>query len=96
MAQLVAHHTGSVGVRGSNPLSSTQKPQFTGLRDRYSARRGTYRVLYRIDDCSRRVQPCGCIPSIALTNSSVHACASPSAANATALDAVKTRKRNRR
>ena len=23
MAQLVAHHTGSVGVRGSNPLSST-------------------------------------------------------------------------
>ena len=25
MAQLVAHHTGSVGVRGSNPLSSTEK-----------------------------------------------------------------------
>ena len=25
MAQLVAHHTGSVGVRGSNPLSSTRK-----------------------------------------------------------------------
>ncbi len=24
MAQLVAHHTGSVGVRGSSPLSSTQ------------------------------------------------------------------------
>lgn len=23
MAQLVAHHTGSVGVRGSSPLSST-------------------------------------------------------------------------
>ena len=26
MAQLVAHHTGSVGVRGSNPLSSTIIP----------------------------------------------------------------------
>ena len=25
MAQLVAHHTGSVGVMGSNPLSSTKK-----------------------------------------------------------------------
>ena len=25
IAQLVAHHTGSVGVRGSNPLSSTNK-----------------------------------------------------------------------
>ena len=25
MAQLVAHHTGSVGVRGSSPLSSTKK-----------------------------------------------------------------------
>jgi hypothetical protein len=25
MAQLVAHHTGSVGVRGSNPLSSTHR-----------------------------------------------------------------------
>lgn len=24
MAQLVAHHTGSVGVRGSSPLSSTR------------------------------------------------------------------------
>lgn len=29
MAQLVAHHTGSVGVRGSSPLSST----ITGLRE---------------------------------------------------------------
>ena len=27
MAQLVAHHTGSVGVRGSSPLSSTRKTQ---------------------------------------------------------------------
>lgn len=26
MAQLVAHHTGSVGVRGSSPLSSTIIP----------------------------------------------------------------------
>src|SRR3954469_703729 len=25
VAQLVAHHTGSVGVRGSSPLSSTQR-----------------------------------------------------------------------
>ena len=25
MAQLVAHHTGSVGVRGSSPLSSTKE-----------------------------------------------------------------------
>lgn len=32
MAQLVAHHTGSVGVRGSNPLSSTEKnPRPHGL-----------------------------------------------------------------
>ena len=31
MAQLVAHHTGSVGVRGSNPLSSTRKAQLKGL-----------------------------------------------------------------
>ena len=32
MAQLVAHHTGSVGVRGSNPLSSTEKnPRPYGL-----------------------------------------------------------------
>jgi hypothetical protein len=27
MAQLVAHHTGSVGVRGSSPLSSTKSTQ---------------------------------------------------------------------
>lgn len=36
MAQLVAHHTGSVGVRGSNPLSSTiipgQRPGIFCLR----------------------------------------------------------------
>ena len=30
MAQLVAHHTGSVGVRGSSPLSSTTKQQLRG------------------------------------------------------------------
>src|SRR6476619_7033176 len=30
MAQLVAHHTGSVGVRGSSPLSSTAFKQFRG------------------------------------------------------------------
>src|ERR1700709_1079712 len=29
MAQLVAHHTGSVGVRGSNPLSSTNRNRGT-------------------------------------------------------------------
>lgn len=33
MAQLVAHHTGSVGVRGSSPLSST----ITGLREPVTA-----------------------------------------------------------
>lgn len=32
MAQLVAHHTGSVGVRGSSPLSSTS----TSPRGRHS------------------------------------------------------------
>ena len=32
MAQLVAHHTGSVGVRGSSPLSSTKKPQVRAFR----------------------------------------------------------------
>ena len=31
MAQLVAHHTGSVGVRGSSPLSSTRKQLVKGL-----------------------------------------------------------------
>ncbi len=31
MAQLVAHHTGSVGVRGSSPLSSTRKVQVKAL-----------------------------------------------------------------
>src|SRR6476620_12770213 len=30
MAQLVAHHTGSVGVRGSSPLSSTIYSQLRG------------------------------------------------------------------
>ena len=30
MAQLVAHHTGSVGVTGSNPVSSTLYPLSTG------------------------------------------------------------------
>jgi hypothetical protein len=35
MAQLVAHHTGSVGVRGSNPLSSTQKPQVRAFSQVY-------------------------------------------------------------
>ena len=31
MAQLVAHHTGSVGVTGSNPVSSTFSPQVRRL-----------------------------------------------------------------
>jgi integrase len=35
MAQLVAHHTGSVGVRGSSPLSSTIKIQFRGVFQSY-------------------------------------------------------------
>lgn len=30
MAQLVAHHTGSVGVRGSSPLSSTKEVAVQG------------------------------------------------------------------
>jgi transposase len=32
MAQLVAHHTGSVGVRGSSPLSSTKNTQLRGVK----------------------------------------------------------------
>ena len=32
MAQLVAHHTGSVGVTGSNPVSSTFEPPRRFLR----------------------------------------------------------------
>ncbi len=32
LAQLVAHHTGSVGVRGSNPLSSTMYRKVTRIR----------------------------------------------------------------
>ena len=32
MAQLVAHHTGSVGVRGSSPLGSTQEDPGQGTR----------------------------------------------------------------
>ena len=31
LAQLVAHHTGSVGVRGSNPLSSTKRHCFCNV-----------------------------------------------------------------
>ena len=31
MAQLVAHHTGSVGVTGSNPVSSTRGQLPIGL-----------------------------------------------------------------
>src|SRR4051812_32665586 len=31
MAQLVAHHTGSVGVRGSSPLSSTRRTAFQDM-----------------------------------------------------------------
>ena len=30
MAQLVAHHTGSVGVTGSNPVSSTEHRALVG------------------------------------------------------------------
>lgn len=35
MAQLVAHHTGSVGVRGSSPLSSTKEAIFEPLTVEY-------------------------------------------------------------
>ena len=35
MAQLVAHHTGSVGVRGSSPLSSTIKVQLRSICQSY-------------------------------------------------------------
>lgn len=35
MAQLVAHHTGSVGVRGSSPLSSTIEAIFEPLTVEY-------------------------------------------------------------
>ncbi len=43
MAQLVAHHTGSVGVRGSSPLSSTQ--------DKCSAPIGAEHLLYSSQCC---------------------------------------------
>ncbi len=33
VAQLVAHHTGSVGVRGSSPLSSTRDDRAVYLRN---------------------------------------------------------------
>ncbi len=32
MAQLVAHHTGSVGVTGSSPVSSTTFTRFSSQR----------------------------------------------------------------
>jgi hypothetical protein len=37
MAQLVAHHTGSVGVRGSSPLSSTGIYAGHSLRNTYES-----------------------------------------------------------
>lgn len=38
MAQLVAHHTGSVGVRGSSPLSSTKEAMFEPLTVEYAVK----------------------------------------------------------
>lgn len=61
MAQLVAHHTGSVGVRGSSPLSSTIIPGqktwdslFLGLEmpeGDTNSRGGTFRVAMSPADC---------------------------------------------
>src|ERR1700741_1268390 len=48
MAQLVAHHTGSVGVRGSSPLSSTKKPQVRGTFRSYVGIDVTFRVTSRV------------------------------------------------
>lgn len=48
MAQLVAHHTGSVGVTGSNPVSSTFNPQVHMLD------LGVFIVLPGIHEKSRR------------------------------------------
>jgi hypothetical protein len=45
MAQLVAHHTGSVGVRGSNPLSSTHLCRSEGITS--DARRVTSTLRFR-------------------------------------------------
>ena len=48
MAQLVAHHTGSVGVTGSNPVSSTVNPQVHMLD------LGVFIVLPGLHEKSRR------------------------------------------
>jgi hypothetical protein len=52
MAQLVAHHTGSVGVRGSSPLSSTLLTRQFANIERRSAARGQ-RIDDRFDDSCR-------------------------------------------
>src|SRR5271166_3557522 len=48
MAQLVAHHTGSVGVRGSSPLSSTAKVQLTATLRSYVGNNVTIGVTSRV------------------------------------------------
>ena len=56
MAQLVAHHTGSVGVRGSSPLSSTRKPQvraLKGQREKLTALGGDVEIdLFDLERCT--------------------------------------------
>jgi hypothetical protein len=77
MAQLVAHHTGSVGVRGSSPLSSTRKPQVSG--DKISAMRATSRLELRSEcwrnrEIARRASDfVGRLPAIASVDLGVEA-----------------------
>lgn len=55
MAQLVAHHTGSVGVRGSNPLSSTRKRAFQCVFFRIAR----VAVNIAVNDLARRMHASG-------------------------------------
>jgi hypothetical protein len=51
MAQLVAHHTGSVGVRGSSPLSSTRETAVQRWLPKL--RRGRRNSSRKISDCGK-------------------------------------------
>ena len=51
---LFAAHEFIVGALLDNP-QRVGKPLHAPLDDRHSARRGTYRVIYRIDDAARTV-----------------------------------------
>ena len=67
MAQLVAHHTGSVGVRGSNPLSSTEENPLRPL-----AKAGFFvcgRLSHALSVAVLAAMPTACIRKISVCRS---------------------------